>query len=103
MDKENDDLKELLDEGFRPLHEEIDGHTPPLQWFEQLVKDRQAEMKARFKRDFIVFLLIACCILTVLALTLFQMPLLFLLLQGAIFIGGTVFTGIIYVKKVKEI
>ncbi|WP_282138178.1 YxlC family protein [Rossellomorea aquimaris] len=99
----NDELKELLEKGFESIDEDIDESTPSLQWFEQLVEDKQVELKARFKRDLTIFLLLACCILTVLTLTLFQMPILFLLLQVTIFVGASIFAGITYKKKVKRI
>lgn len=101
--EQNDELKKLLEHGFQSIDEEINESTPSLQWFEQLVEDRQVELKARFKRDLFIFLLLACCILTGLSLTLFQMPILFLLLQVAIFVGASIFTGITYTKKVKRI
>jgi|GEM_PF-3958736 len=99
----NDELKELLEKGFESIDEDIDESTPSLQWFEQLVEEKQVELKARFKLDLTIFLLLACCILTVLTITLFQMPILFLLLQVTIFVGASIFTGISYKKKVKRI
>ena len=99
----NDELKKLLEDGFQSIDEDIDESIPSLQWFKQLVEDRQVELKARFKRDITIFLLLACCILTVFSLTLFQMPILFLLLQVAIFVGASIFTAITYTKKVKRI
>ncbi|MBW3110648.1 MULTISPECIES: DUF5345 family protein [Bacillaceae] len=100
---EHDELKELIDEGFRSIDRGVDESTPSLQWFEQLVEVQQEQLKARFKRDMILFLFLACCLLTVFSLTLFQMPLLFLLLQGLIFAGALVFIGVTYTKKVKRI
>ncbi len=102
-DNKQDDLRKLMDEGFQSLNKELDENTPSLQWFEQMVLDQQAQLKARFKRDLIIFLFLACCILIVFFFTLFQMPILFLLLQAAIFVGGAIFTGITYMKKVKRI
>ncbi|CAN7478285.1 YxlC family protein [Rossellomorea sp. LjRoot5] len=102
-DREQVELKKLLRDGFRSIEEEVDQNTPNLQWFEQLVSDRQEQLKARFRRDLIIFLLMAGCILTLFSLTLFQMPVLFLLLQIIIFMGASIFTGITYMKKVKRI
>ncbi|NMH69610.1 YxlC family protein [Bacillus sp. RO3] len=97
------DMKKLLDEGFRSIDGDIDDSTPSLQWFNQFVQDQQEQLKERFKRDFILFLMAACGILAVFSLTLFQMPILFLLLQVAIFVGATVYTVFIHTKKVKGI
>ena len=99
---EQDELKELIDEGFQSIDREVEESTPSLQWFEQLVEGQQEQLKARFKRDMILFLLLACCLLTVFSLTLFQMPILFLLLQGLIFAGALLFIGLSYTKKVKR-
>jgi fatty acid desaturase len=99
---EHDELKELINEGFRSIDREVEESTPSLQWFEQLVEDQQEQLKARFKRDMILFLLIAGCLLTVFSLTLFQMPILFLLLQVLIFAGALIFIGLTYTKKVKR-
>ncbi|MBN8192605.1 YxlC family protein [Bacillus sp. NTK074B] len=100
---EQDELKELIDEGFRAIDRGVDESTPSLQWFEQLVVDQQDQLKARFKREMILFLILACCLLTVFSLTLFQMPILFLLFQGLIFAGALLFIGVTYIKKVKRI
>ncbi|WP_061811089.1 YxlC family protein [Rossellomorea vietnamensis] len=99
---EQDELKELIDEGFQSIDREVDESTPSLQWFEQLVEGQQEQLQARFKRDMILFLLLACCLLTVFSLTLFQMPILFLLLQVLIFAGALIFIGWTYTKKVKR-
>ena len=99
---EQDELKELIDEGFQSIDREVDESTPSLQWFEQLVEGQQEQLQARFKRDMILFLLLACCLLTVFSLTLFQMPILFLLLQVLIFAGALIFIGLSYTKKVKR-
>ncbi|PFG07218.1 YxlC family protein [Bacillus sp. es.034] len=98
----HDELKELIDEGFRSIDRGVEESTPSLQWFEQLVEDQQERLKARFKRDMILFLLLAGCLLTVFSLTLFQMPILFLLLQVLIFAGALIFIGLTYTKKVKR-
>jgi hypothetical protein len=100
---EHDELKELLDEGFRSIDLKIDESTPSPQWFEQFTADRHEQLKAKFKRDLTVFILLACCILTAFSLTLFQMPILFLLLQCAVFVGASIYTGITYMKRVKRI
>ncbi|PFA61724.1 hypothetical protein CN378_22225 [Bacillus sp. AFS015802] len=102
-DHEQDEIKKVLQDGFQSIDKEVDENTPSLQWFEQLVVDQQQQLRARFKRDIFLFLLLACCILTVFTLTLFQLPALFLLLQVLIFVGALMFIGITYVKKVKRI
>ncbi|KPL61563.1 YxlC family protein [Rossellomorea vietnamensis] len=102
-DREQDELKRLLGDGFRSIEEEVHQNTPNLQWFEEFVSERQERQKARFRRDLIIFLLLAGCILTLFSLTLFQMPVLFLLLQIIIFLGASIFTGITYRKKVKRV
>ncbi|MCA1059656.1 YxlC family protein [Rossellomorea aquimaris] len=102
-DHEQDELMKLLDEGFRSIDDGIDQSTPSEQWFERFAKDQQEQLKKRFRRDLSVFILLACFILAMFFLTLFQMPVLFLLLQGAAFVGASIYTGITYVKKVKEI
>jgi uncharacterized membrane protein len=100
---EHDELKELLDEGFRSIDLRIDESTPSHQWFEQFAADQHEQLKAKFKRDLVVFILLACCILTTFSLTLFQMPILFLLLQVAVFVGASIYTGRTYMKRVKRI
>ena len=100
---EHDELKEILNKGFRSIDQEIEENTPSLQWFEQFAEEQHEQLKGRFKRDIVVFLLIACCILTAFSLTLFQLPILFLLLQVVIFVGASIYTGIAYMKKVKRI
>ncbi|MEI2663661.1 YxlC family protein [Rossellomorea sp. LJF3] len=101
-DREQDELKNLLGDGFRSIDEDVDQNTPNLQWFEQFVEERQAQLNIRFRRDLIIFLLLAACILTLFSLALLQMPVLFLLLQIIIFLGASIFTGITYMKKVKR-
>ncbi len=102
-DDQHSEFQSLLKSGFQSIEKDIDDHTPSQQWFEQFVENQQTQLKAKFKRDVILFLIAACCILAVFSITLLQMPTLFLILQGIIFVVAAIISSVTYVKQVKKI
>ncbi|XXM74028.1 YxlC family protein [Lysinibacillus sphaericus] len=100
---EENQLEKILKAGMEPLDKEAEDNIPSEEWFRQFVLQQQKDVKARLKRDLILFLLIAGCLLLLLSLTLVKMPVLFLMMQGAVFIGGATFAGLAFFKQVKKI
>ncbi|OAT83038.1 hypothetical protein A6P54_05435 [Bacillus sp. MKU004] len=100
--KENE-LDHILKAGMEPMDKEVEDTTPSEEWFQQFVLQQQKDIKAGLKRDLILFLLIAGCLLLLFSLTLLKQPMLFLLLQGAVFIGGAAFASLVFFKQVKKI
>jgi hypothetical protein len=101
--RDEEQLGKLLKEGFKPLEKNIDEDTPAQQWFEQFVIEQQSLQRSKLKKDILLFLCVACLILTAFAITLLQLPILFLIIQGAVFILATAFSGISFLKQVKKI
>jgi nitrate reductase NapE component len=100
---EEHELETILKAGMEPLDKEIEDTVPSEEWFQQFVLQQQKDIKAGLKRDLILFLLIAGCLLLLLSLTLVKMPMLFLMMQGAVFIGAATFASLAFFKQVKKI
>ncbi|MGR3763392.1 DUF5345 family protein [Rossellomorea sp. NS-SX7] len=96
------ELEQILKAGMKPLEEEVDDHVSQ-EWFEQFVLQQQKEIKAGLKRDLLLFMFIASCLLIILSLTLLKLPALFLLLQGVVFVGAVMFSSLTFFKQVKKI
>jgi Family of unknown function (DUF5345) len=97
------ELEQILKAGIEPIENEVDDTAPSQEWFEQFVLQQQKDIKAGLKRDLLLFMFIASCLLILLSLTLVKLPMLFLLLQGAVFIGAAIFSGFTFFKQVKKI
>lgn len=67
--------------------------TPDDKWFEQFVAAEMKKQENQFRRDVILFLLVAAAILSAIIFTLLEWPVLFLVLQGAAVIVTFFYTG----------
>ncbi|WP_064091771.1 YxlC family protein [Rossellomorea aquimaris] len=97
------DLKQLFESGFKMINQEIEENTPSDQWFEHFVVEQQERVKVKLRKELIAFLAVACFTLLIFAVTLFQLPSLFLLLQIGVFIGASIFSSFTYIKQVKKL
>ncbi len=97
------ELEQILKAGMEPLENEVEDAVPSQEWFEQFVLQQQKEMKAGLKRDLILFMIIASCLLIIFSISLVKLPALFLILQGVVFIGAAIFSSLTFFKQVKKI
>ncbi len=100
---DDDQLNELLGKGFEAIDQNIDEEAPSQQWFEQFVLEKQQENRERFKRDLFIFIGVACIILTLLAITMIQVPTIFLVIQAVVFIVAILLGGVKYLKQVNNV
>jgi Mg2+/citrate symporter len=82
----------------------IDHHysvfTPDLQVFEQMVANTQKKQKKKFRRDLTAFILVALFLMTCLISAFFQLPLVFIIIQGIATISLPVYSFFRYRKRV---
>ena len=76
---------------------------PDLQWFEQMVLAEKHQIKKKLVKDLSIFSLIALFILGGIMMSLYQMPILFILLQIITTIFIALYIGIRYSKKVSKV
>lgn len=76
--------------------------TPSLQWFEQMVLNEKQLMKKRLAKDLAIFLMIALFVLSGIAFSLSQLPILFFIMQviTILFLIGYIILR--YVRKVNK-
>jgi hypothetical protein len=67
--------------------------TPNEKWFDQFVAVEMKRQERKFRRDLVLFLLLAAVILSTIIFTLTVLPLLFLLLQAAAVLVTFFYTG----------
>ncbi len=79
-----------IEKGLEILDQSFSIHTPELEWFEEMVAEKQELMRKSLIRDIGLFFAMAAVILTVLLTTLHQLPAVFIAIQAAagIFIAG---------------
>jgi hypothetical protein len=77
--------------------------TPDLEWFEVMAFESKAIIKKRFRKDLTIFLLIAAIIITGVIVTLFQMPIIFFVIQIMVIVFVAVYSGTLATKKVEDV
>ncbi|QOR67358.1 YxlC family protein [Cytobacillus suaedae] len=75
------DLIDKLNKGFNQLDNAYQTYTPNVQWFEQMVIKEKEAARRRLVKELIIFFISAITILSVLVLTIFKAPVIFLVLQ----------------------
>jgi hypothetical protein len=78
------------------LHEQLqeteawaDGETPQLEWFEHLIATHQHQHRLLRKRELLLFLFVACWIVSGLLLMMALQPRWFIVLQGMLMLAFT--------------
>jgi hypothetical protein len=77
--------------------------TPDLEWFEEMAFESKAIIKKKFRKDLTIFLLIAAIIITSVIVTLFQMPIIFFVIQIMVIVFVAIYSGILVLKKVEDV
>ncbi|MHC0036824.1 YxlC family protein [Pseudoneobacillus sp. C159] len=86
-----------ISEGLDSL-DRLPVETPSQKWFEQFVIEQQRLAKEKWRKELLLFSLIAIFILSVVIFSLYQMPIIFIVLQG-IGIATIIIYSMIYIKK----
>lgn len=92
-------VKEIED-GLRGLEENVPVYTPDLQYFENLVAEQQHTMKKKLNRELAIFTVAALLIVTSVLFILYQLPAVFLLLQGFVTVFIMAYSTVSFVKQV---
>jgi Flp pilus assembly protein TadB len=77
-------------------------NTPELQWFEQMVLAEQQKIKMKLKKDLFMFSIIALLILGGVMLSLYHIPILFIILQIITTIFIALYIAASHMKKVMK-
>ncbi|MDQ0198082.1 YxlC family protein [Neobacillus ginsengisoli] len=91
-----------LQEGLNKV-DQFPVYTPELQRFEQMVLREQQNTRKKLIKDLVLFLLIAFFILSGIILSLYQMPVVFILLQIFSIVFLAMYTGVRIIKKVNNL
>lgn len=90
-----------LQEGLNKV-DQFPIYTPNLQWFEKLILAEQQHERKRLKRDLSVFLFVAFFILSGIIISLYQMPVVFFIVQIISTGFIAIYIGTRFVKKVNN-
>jgi hypothetical protein len=82
--------------------DQLPAYTPDLQWFENMVLVEQQTIKKKLIRDIALFLIVALTIISGVIVTMFDMPLLFIILQIGTTACIVMYLGIGFVKQVRS-
>ncbi len=95
-----DALREIQ-EGFNKM-DQFPVYTPDLHWFEQMVIDEQHNKRKRLVKDLSLFIIIAVVILTGIIVSLYQIPVIFIILQIITTVFIVIYTAAMFGKKVSN-
>ncbi|MFK9094169.1 YxlC family protein [Bacillus salipaludis] len=102
QNKQDFDAIAELQEGLQRI-DQIPVYSPNLQWFEQIVIQEQQNKRKKLFRDLSLFFMIALIILSGMILSLYQMPVIFILVQIITTIFIVVYTSVRLMKKANQI
>lgn len=100
--KEHDDI-EIIDEinkGLEKVDSTYQTYTPNVQWFEQMIIKEKEIARKKLIKELVLFFLIAILIVSLLVISIFQAPLIFLIVQLAVAIGLPLGVYIHYKRQV---
>lgn len=89
-----------IEQSLHQLDEGVDVNTPDLKWFEQMVQTNQKEMRRKLQKEILLFMVIASVILSAVIFTLFEMPTVFLVIQGIATLFIFLYSGTRFIKQV---
>ncbi|MEK3855647.1 YxlC family protein [Cytobacillus sp. FSL H8-0458] len=92
-------VKEIEDV-LETLEENVQVHTPDLQFFENLVADQKQAMKRKLIRELAIFFVAALLIVTSVLFMLYQVPSVFFILQGIVTVFIMAYSSVSFVKQV---
>jgi Family of unknown function (DUF5345) len=90
-----------LQEGFNKI-DQFPVYSPDLQWFEQMVMAEKMDLRKKLIKELSLFILLALLILSVITVSLYQMPVIFIVLQIITTIFIALYTGLRVIKKVNN-
>jgi hypothetical protein len=96
------DAIHAIEEGLNTV-DKFPVYTPELQWFEHMVLAEQQKNRKKLIKDLSVFLLIALLIISGIIVSLYHMPSVFIFLQIITTVFIALYTGVRFVKKVKNV
>jgi hypothetical protein len=88
-----------LQEGLNKVNQ-FPVYTPDLQWFEQMVLTEQKKTRKNLIKELFIFIMIALFILSGIIVSLFQLPIVFIILQIMTTAFIVVYTFVGLIKKV---
>lgn len=80
--KEDAEFNQSLQKSLEKLEQHFSVTTPDLNWFEQKIVEKKKQVQKKWRQDLLIFSVIALVILSVMLTAMFQMPVVFLGLQG---------------------
>ncbi|WP_453990687.1 YxlC family protein [Bacillus nitroreducens] len=98
--EEDSETIQEINDAFTKIDQHYSVFTPDLQVFEQMVAVEQQKQKKKFRRDLIAFILIALFIMTSLITAVFQIPIVFIIIQGIATISFPLYSFYRYRKRV---
>jgi hypothetical protein len=101
LSKQDSDAICELQEGLNKV-DQFPVYTPDLQWFEQIVLAEQENARKKLIRDVAIFALVAVVILSGIIVSLYHMPVIFIILQISTTVFMALYTGVRFIKQVSN-
>lgn len=91
-----------INNGLETLEHHFEIPTPNIDFFEKMVVEEKKKAKKKLYRDLGIFAIVAMLVLTGVLFTLYEMPIVFMVLQGTIAVGITIYSSVQYTKQVNH-
>lgn len=101
MKHEDEALKEELEKSIQKL-EDAEVPTPEFKYFKDMVDKQQAAVRKAQKRQLALFSIVAAALISAIILLMGKFEVLFIVLQGAAFIGSIAGLSVFYARRPKE-
>ena len=87
IEHDDQDIINEINIGLEKVDNAYSTYTPNLQWFEQMVIREKEVARKKFIRDLVIFFIIVITVISLLIITIFHAPIVFLIVQVAVSIG----------------
>jgi Flp pilus assembly protein TadB len=94
------DLIDKINTGLSQMDNAYQTYTPNVQWFEQMVLKEKEAARKRLVKELIIFFISAITILSLLVVTIFKAPVIFLVVQVAVIIALPI---VVYIHHRKQV
>lgn len=100
MPEQDTETIEAIQTGLGKL-DEFPVHIPDQHWFEQMIVQEKQQMRKKLARDLSIFAFIAFCVLSIVIISLYQMPVIFITMQIAAVVFIVLYLGAGLVKRMR--
>lgn len=98
--EENHEAIKAIQQSLQSLDNHYSSELPNLEWFEQMIICEKERLRKKLVTDIMLFAFIAIFILSLIIFSLYKLPIVFFIAQGAVILLCLLYGGARYIKQV---